>query len=205
MTNINPIDFSQLIAWLEGKLPEEEAQEIAQQVAAADEETRQVVESLRLLIQDSTVQLENPPEKLRPLLMRRFRAFAKDWQQPSVLQRLVGLLTFDSWQHAAAGVRSAATIEADSRQMVFSVDGVEIALDILKRDATYEINGQILADPALLDSNLTVELWVGEREIAESAVDDLGEFSFPDLAPGPVELYLAGDEIEIMLPPFQLG
>ena len=116
MTNINPIDFSQLIAWLEGKLPEEEAQEIAQQVAAADEETRQVVESLRLLIQDSTVQLENPPEKLRPLLMRRFRAFAKDWQQPSVLQRLVGLLTFDSWQHAAAGVRSAATIEAEARR-----------------------------------------------------------------------------------------
>ncbi len=72
------LDFAQLVDWVEGRLPEEEARAVKAQVEAADTATLADVAWLRAfaLISENTV-IASPPPELRETLIERFEA--KRW------------------------------------------------------------------------------------------------------------------------------
>jgi hypothetical protein len=69
------LDFAQLVDWVEGRLPEEEARAVEEQVEVADTATLADVAWLRAfaLISENTVIASSPPE-VRETLIKRFEA-----------------------------------------------------------------------------------------------------------------------------------
>jgi hypothetical protein len=72
------VAFSQLVDWVEGRLSEEEARDVEEQVALADGATLADVAWVRRFVratEDSI--LEWPPPEVRSALIARFRAHAE--------------------------------------------------------------------------------------------------------------------------------
>jgi hypothetical protein len=127
------IAFSQLVDWVEGRLPQKEAQAMEEQVEVADIATLADVAWLRKFVsatEDSV--LESPPPEVRSTLIARFRAHAEGRRTPGLLKRVVATLTFDGGLRPAVGVRSAGT-QGARRQLVYSVDDLDVALNFLPR------------------------------------------------------------------------
>jgi hypothetical protein len=67
------LTFSQLLDWIEGRLTEEEAAEVARLVESADSETKETVAWLRAFARIANeVVLASPPEEVREALVARF-------------------------------------------------------------------------------------------------------------------------------------
>jgi hypothetical protein len=90
-------------------------------------------------------------------------------------------LVFDSARDEA-GVRS----EDINRQMTFQAPGVEIEVMVIDNGARRLI-GQLVPGAEMM-----VQLTAGEV-VQEVQTDDLGRFSFDDVAPGPVRLVVSTD------------
>ena len=118
MPESQDVEFTRLLDWVEGRLPEEEARTVEEQVAAADSATRADVAWLRAFarISEETV-IASPPPEVREELIERFEAYAEGKRHPALLQRLVATLTFDSNLRPALGLR-AATAPEPQRQLV---------------------------------------------------------------------------------------
>jgi hypothetical protein len=81
------IAFSQLVDWVEGRLPQKEAQAMEEQVEVADIATLADVAWLRKFVsatEDSI--LESPPPEVRSTLIARFRAHAEGRRTPGLLK-----------------------------------------------------------------------------------------------------------------------
>ena len=80
------IAFSQLADWVEGRLSEEEARVVEEQVAIADAATLADVAWLRKFVratEDGV--LESPPPEVRSTLVARFEAHAEGRRTPGLL------------------------------------------------------------------------------------------------------------------------
>jgi hypothetical protein len=112
-----------------------------------------------------------------------------------VLRRLVAAVGFDSGWALAPGVRGAGEV----RQLLFSSEGRDIDLRIAPRrdsaDARFEVAGQLFGP----DVAGTVSLR-GDGYAADGPWNDLAEFRFDDVPPGPLRLTLRSAEWEIELP-----
>jgi hypothetical protein len=153
-------------------------------------------------------QLEDAPEHV---IQRAFTVWQPRRQAvaaPSLLQRLVAVLTFDSGAASplAYGMRSAG---GTTRQMLFSAQGHDVDLRISPADesrgaagsAEWILAGQVLGPEAegaviLTDGSGT--------EIARVALNDLGEFRLPAVTPGDYTVTLKLGQIEIVLPAVQV-
>jgi hypothetical protein len=200
-------EFARLMDWVEGRLSEGEARAVEEQVAAADDATRADVAWLRAFarVSEDTI-IASPPARVRDALIERFDAYAEGKQHPGLLQRLVATLTFDSTLQPAAGLRAARTQEAQ-RQLVYSTDAADVAMIVRPRarDGLLDLYGQILpmdsADPGIFG----VQLLGGSSEIATTATNDLGEFTFEAVPPGVYEVFAGSDRIEIRIPDVELN
>src|SRR5262245_46039673 len=107
MNDSNAPPFSELLDWLEGKLPPDQA--VAERLETADEATQADLDWLRLFLQArQSVQFAAPPSRVRETLRERFAAYAEARKPPGLFQRLFATLTFDSRAQAATtGLRSA--------------------------------------------------------------------------------------------------
>jgi hypothetical protein len=150
-----------------------------------------------------------------PVLVRSAVALFRD-AQPSplmaatekVLQRILAVLTFDSWAVAptALGLRSMPAQSA-TRHMLFSAKGRDIDLRIVSAADSYVLAGQILGP----DDSGMVELSVdtyGEQATLSTrkvALDELGGFLMNDVHAGTywMTLKLGNDAVE--LPPIDVG
>src|SRR5215216_6328064 len=105
MNESNAPRFSELLDWLEGRLPSDKAREVAERLQTTDAATLADLDWLRLFQQArQSVQFASPPPKVRETLKQRF---AEARQPPGFFQRLLANLTFDSHaQPATAGLRS---------------------------------------------------------------------------------------------------
>lgn len=117
-------------------------------------------------------------------------------------ERVLAVLSFDSWAASplAAGLRSTGSA---TRQLVFSVEGRDIDLRIAPGDQRFTVSGQILGPDergAVALSSEQVALTVHE-----TALDDFGEFTLKDVAPGRYRLTLMLSQQEIELPAFDIG
>lgn len=200
-------DFARLADWVEGRLSEEEAQAVQEQVEVADEETRATVAWLRAFSRASeeTV-LASPPPEVRERLRVRFEAYAEGRRQPGLLEHLVARLSFDSGlQTALAGVRTAA-VHGSPRQLIYSTDVADIALNIQKRSVgkDLDLSGQILPGEDVAPDSFSVQLLRGTEEVGITTTDDLGQFALESIAPGKYEMLLSADRVEIMMSPVEL-
>lgn len=200
------IGFERLADWVEGRLSEREAREVEERVAA-DEAARTEVEWLRAFaaMSEDTV-LDAPPAEVRQELTRRFEAYAERGHPPGLLRRLVASLSFDSGLEPAFGVRSAASGEAQ-RQLIFTTDAAEIALNVSPRplDGHLDLEGQIFPSDDADPGSFGVQLLSGTDEVGITATDELGEFGFETVPPGTYQILLGSDRVEILISPIELG
>lgn len=195
----NP-NFALLLDWIEGRLSEEEATRVQARLQGDAQLQADLAWIEHFTDARQRVTLATPPPRVRAVLNERFAAFAEDRRQPGLIERLVGLLTFDSRaQMATAGFRSAAT-QGLERQLVYSTEMAEIALNF-QPDAQGEqvrLAGQIFTSMDL-SGPLLIQLIQQDAEVAHATADELGEFTLPSVPVGEYELLLSSDEFEVLL------
>ena len=200
-------EFARLADWVEGRLSEQEARAIEEQLALADSATRAEVAWLRAFarISEETV-IASPPSRVREELIERFQAYAEGKQHPGLLQRLVATLTFDSTLRPALGLRAAAVPEAQ-RQLVYSTDAADVAVHVRPRphDGLLRLDGQILPVNSTYRETFGVQLLEGTSEVATTATNELGEFTFEAVSPGVYEVIAGSERVEIRVPHVELN
>jgi hypothetical protein len=201
------IAFSQLVDWVEGRLPQKEAQAVEEQVAVADAATLADVAWLRRFVkatEDSV--LESLPPEVRSTLIARFRAHAEGRRTPGLLERVVATLTFDGGLRPAVGVRSAGA-QGARRQLVYSADDLDVALNFLPRarDKNFDLDGQVLPRDDVELGSFSVQLLQSETELGITATDDLGAFAFESIPSGVYEIILSTDRVEVSIAPVELN
>ena len=196
------VEFARLLDWIEGRLPEGEARAVEEQVAASGGATRDEVAWLRAFarISEDTI-IASPPSEVREALIDRFEAYAEGKHRPGFLEHLVATLTFDSFLQPAAGLRAVGVPESQ-RQLVYSTDAADVAMIVRARarDGLVDIYGQILPVDETDTATFGVQLLEGSSEVATTATNDLGEFSFEAVPPGVYEALVGSDRIEIRIP-----
>jgi hypothetical protein len=201
------IAFSQLVEWVEGRLPEKEARAVEEQVAVADAATLADVTWLRRFVKATEGSiLESPPPEVRNTLIARFRAHAKGRRTPGLLERVVATLTFDGGLRPAVGVRSAGA-QGERRRLVYSVDDLDVALNFLPRarDKNFDLDGQVLPRDDVELGSFSVQLLQSESELGITATDDLGAFAFESIPSGVYEIILSTDRVEVTIAPVELN
>lgn len=196
----------QLMDWLENRLPAEEAAALAQSVQR-DPALHQQAAWLREFLQLSAgVVLADPPADVRRAAHAAFAAFAQSKQPPGLLQTFRAMLASDSWQRLSlAGVRNV-TLQSAPRQLIYSSDLADVALNIRARGAgpQIDLDGQIFplddSDPA----GFVVQLLQDGVERRLTICDAVGKFGISGLPAGAYALVAAGDQGEIELGPIEL-
>jgi hypothetical protein len=197
--------FAKLLDWVEGRLSEEEARAVERQVALGDSAMREEVAWLRAFarISEDTV-IASPPPEVRETLTDRFEAYAEGRQQPNFLNRLVARLTFDSGLEPALGWR--ATSPELQRQLAYSTEAVDVVISVRPRprDELLDIHGRIFSVNSTHPETFGVQLLVESSEIANTATNDPGEFTFEAVAPGVYEMIVSSERVEISIPQVEL-
>jgi len=201
------IAFSQLVDWVEGRLSEEEARAVEEQMAVADASTLADVAWLRRFVRatESSI-LESPPPEVRSALIARFRAHAEGRRTPGLLKRVAATLTFDGGLRPAVGARAAGT-QGARRQLVYSADTLDVALNFLPRarDKNFDLDGQVLPHDDVELGTFSVQLLQSETELGITATDDLGAFAFESIPSGVYEIILSTDRVEVSIAPVELN
>ncbi|QIN80462.1 hypothetical protein GBA65_20260 [Rubrobacter marinus] len=205
MTQPRKIAFDRLADWVEGRLPEEEARVVEEQMRDADEETLAEVEWLRAFarVSEGTV-FDSPPPEVREKLERRFEAFAEG-RRPNLFRRLVAKLSFEGGVQPAFGVRSAGAQETQG-QFTYTTDAADVVLNVLRRprDGRLDLDGQVFPAGEAEPATFSVQLLSGEREAGITTTDELGEFVFESVVPGEYEILVSGERVEIQIPAVEL-
>lgn len=202
MNDSNVPSFSELLDWLEGRLPPEEARTVAERLESANAATQADLDWLRLFLQARrSVQLASPPRSVRETLKGRFAAYAEARQPPGLFQHLLAALTFDSRARpATAGLRSVAD-EAQQRQLIFTTEAAEVALTIQPTlpDKNITITGQIFPLGDAPAQVFSIQLLSDAREVGLVAADELGEFTFINLPAGEYSMVVSAGEYEVVI------
>jgi hypothetical protein len=205
MPKSEEVKFARLLDWVEGRLSEQDAKTVEEQVSAADSATRAEVAWLRAFIRVSeyTV-IAAPPPSVRDALIERFQAYAEGKQQPGFLQRLIATLTFDSVQQPAFGWR--VTMPGSQRQFAYSSEAADITINVRRRrsDRLLRLDGHIFPIGSTSVRVFGVQLLAGTSEVATTATNDLCEFAFEPVQPDVYEVIVSNDRVEISIPQLDL-
>lgn len=196
----NKLNFEKLVDWVEGRLSNTEAEQVSEQIAA-DKALQADVDWIRTFhkVSDQTV-WEAPPVEVRGYLSNRFAAYAAQNRPPTLWERLVATLKYDSQlQLATAGFRSAAS--PTERQLVYQTDRADVALTIQQHppDELFSIMGHILPIVTPTPNLYSVQLLQGAFERGFTATDEIGEFVFEGLPKGVYELAIHHDQYEMVI------
>ncbi len=207
MAESSPLDFAQLTDWVEGRLLVEATDAMAVRVATADAATQATVTWLRAFAQlSSKVALVAPPPETHIALIQRFAEFARQRKGPGIIQRILATLTFDSGaQPVVAGLRSA-TIPPAQRQMLYSAEIAEVALNIHPRhqDQRLDLSGQVFAQGDVAIEGHVVHLMRDDTNMDVATTDELGEFVFEAVPPGSYALTIMIEQAHILITPVEL-
>ena len=201
------IAFSRLVDWVEGRLSDEEARAIEEQVAGADASTLADVAWLRRFVRATEASiLESPPPEVRSALIARFRAHTEGRRTPGLLKRVVATLTFDGGLRPAVGARAADT-QGARRQLVFSAGDLDVALNFLPRarDKNFDLDGQVLPRDDVELGSFGVQLLQNETEFGITVTDELGAFAFESIPSGVYEIIISADRVEVSIAPVELN
>lgn len=201
------IRFEQLVDLVEGRLSPEEAARVERLVAASEQYTAELA-ALRHMIQlmRADESADAPPEVIARAV-RLFRPGLAPERRPSLRERIIAALTFDSGQMPLAfGVRGA---PPEARQMLFTANDYKLDVRITPRAQGWQVAGQVLGTTAQTALSGEVLLQGAHGSSAQAALSALGEFALPPVAPGRYALVarVATDDasVEIEIPELVLG
>jgi hypothetical protein len=193
-------DFARLADWVEGRLSDEEARSVEEQVAA-DSTMQADVAWLRAfnLASEHTVLASLPPE-VRGALVKRFQEYAERKRRSGSLKRYFAELSFDSARQLALGLRANSTPESQ-REFVYSSEVADIAISVRLRahDRLWDCDGQVFPLDGTDPGAFGARLLDGSSEVATTTTNDLGEFSFGAVSPGTYDVFASSDHMEIRL------
>ncbi|MBI1297137.1 hypothetical protein GC175_19485 [bacterium] len=199
--------LERMLDWLEGRLTETEATQMA---AALETGAPAIQEDLRwlraFLAVRQEINLVTPPAAVRADLMQRFEEQMRNAQTPNLWQQLVAALQFDSnLATGLAGARS--TTSAGPRQLIYGSDYADVVLNVRQRPESDSIDlmGQVLPHGDVTSSSFTVQLLAGDSEIAITNTDELGEFVLFAAPASTYTLILSSDNVEIQIAPLALS
>ena len=201
------VNFAVLVEWMEGRLSEHEASRVEEALARADDDTLADAAWLRKFFEATdNVLIESPPQEVRDTLVDVFEAKARDQRKPGFVERVVGVLAFDSNMQPAVGLR-AVDSQRSRRQLIFHLDTFDLAINLLARgsDRDLDLDGQILPNEGAEPELFSVQLLCDGAEQAMAAVDEFGSFTIQRIPPGGYELVLSADQIEILITPLDVG
>lgn len=209
MNDSNVPRFSELLDWLEGRLPPDQAQAMAESLETADASTQAGLDWLRLFLQArQTVQIASPPSSVRETLKDRFAAYIEVRKPPGLFQRLLATLTFDSHlQPVTASIRSAQRAdEGSQQQLIYSTEAAEVALTVHSAlpNKKFIVTGQIFPAAEIPAHSFSIQLLREVHEVGLTAADELGEFTFTDLPVGDYEMIVSAGEYEVVIPSLRL-
>ncbi|HXS02510.1 MAG TPA: hypothetical protein VN724_18200 [Pyrinomonadaceae bacterium] len=142
--------------------------------------------------------VDNAPASLIKSAKAMFRNRGAN-REPSRLARVLAALTFDSLTaQPAFGLRSGATT---GRQLVYSTEMADLDLRVSPQSGEWEIAGQILGSS---ESRGNVKL-VSDTFSASADLNELAEFGFQSVPSGIYTMLVHLPELEIEIPPLQLG
>lgn len=142
--------------------------------------------------------VDNAPASLIKSAKAMFRNRGAN-REPSRLARVLAALTFDSLTAKPAfGLRSGAST---GRQLVYSTEMTDIDLRVSPQSGEWEIAGQILGSS---ESRGNVKL-VSDTFSASADLNELAEFGFQSVPSGIYTMLVHLPELEIEIPPLQLG
>ena len=205
MARSEDVEFARLVDWVEGRLSEQEARAVAEQVATAGSATRADIAWLRVFAQigEKTI-IASLPLEVRETLIERFEEYAEGKQHPRFLERLVATLTFESNRQPALGWR--ATTARSQRQFAYSTEAADITINFQPhpRDGLLDLHGHIFPLDSASPEIFGVQVLAGSSKVATTATDELGEFTFEEMTPGVYEVIVSSDRIEISIPQLDL-
>jgi len=142
--------------------------------------------------------VENAPASLIKNAKAMFRNRGAN-REPSRLARVLAALTFDSLTAKPAfGLRSGASA---GRQLVYSTEIADVDLRLSPQSGEWEIAGQILGAS---ESRGKVKL-VSDTFSASADLNELAEFGFQSVPSGSYTMFVDLPELEIEIPPLELG
>ena len=156
-------------------------------------EVRQFERLLSLMKDDRSV------DAPRDVLAHAVNLFARQ-RKPSLGQRIVAALTFDSFERAPAfGVRSGATT---SRQMIYTAGENDIDLRINEdENHRWIVAGQILGEHCA-GGEITLQ---GHRVSESAFLNEQCEFALKPVPAGNYELVLRLANVEVEVPRLEIG
>jgi hypothetical protein len=206
MTMTHPT-FETLLDFVENRLPETTRDQVMAHLTSpcdvCQAEVQAISDMLQLLKKE---QLVEPP----PSVVRRAIHLFKRLQEQRIgdgRPRIMAHLLFDS-RHIARAV-AARGVVGQERQMLYSVEGLDIDLQVSGEDSphTLRLIGQVMPandDPSQVQG-CQIRLEQEEEVTTTATADELGTFVFPAVVPGDYELWLDLPQAEVWIPSVIIG
>jgi hypothetical protein len=193
-------DFARLADWVEGRLSEEEARSVEEQVAADSTMQADVAWLRAFNVVSKETMIASPPPDVREAVVDHFEGYAERKRRSGLLKRFVAKLSFDSDQQPALGLRATSTPDLQ-RIIVYSTEAADVTLSVRARphDGLLDIHGRIFPVDNVYPGAFDVQLLADSSEVATTATNDLREFAFEGVSPGVYEISARSDRVEISI------
>lgn len=190
------IPFEKLAELAENRQTQAESEATRSHLADCSDCAAQAARLEQLVNLMRTDMAEDAPRDVISHALNLFRPRAAE-VKPSVMQRVMAVLSFDSRQLSPAfGVRSGQSV---ARQLLFSVGDHDLDLRVAPDDGAWVVSGQVLGE---CESG-RVEL--RSESVEESApMNDLCEFTLPRVPSGKYSLVINFSNTLIEVPEFEL-
>ncbi|HEY0545056.1 MAG TPA: hypothetical protein VGC91_06635 [Pyrinomonadaceae bacterium] len=190
------IPFEKLADLAENRQSAEEREAMRSHLADCSDCAAQMNRLEHLVKLMRTDAAEDAPRDVVSNALNLFRPRAVE-EKPSVLQRVMAVLSFDSRQLSPAfGVRSGQSV---ARQLLFSVGEHDLDLRVAPDDGAWVVSGQVLGECERGRVELRSES-VEER----AEMNELCEFTLPRVPSGKYSLVINFKQTEIEVPEFEL-
>lgn len=147
---LDAADFETLADWVDGRLPADQAEAVAEHVVRADARTRAIVDWLRSFVAlGRQFPLEDPPSIVRQRLQAHFARWRNaDLAMHEEIKRFDATILFDSrTRPALAGTRGAVAEEV--LHLAYTTEAADLVLDVQRLIGhQVRINGQVLRSDA---------------------------------------------------------
>jgi anti-sigma factor RsiW len=185
------ISFEHLVDLIDGRLQASERASVQEHTATCPQcaaELSAVEHTIEIMRNDTS---EEPPDQAIARAVHLFRSRTPvAARQPSVRQRLIAVLRFDSAQQPLAfGMR---TGQAGPRQLVFSAEGRHVDLRVMPVGDTWVLAGQVLGAGAGGEAKLQ-----GPYGTARTELNAQCEFTMPGVKTGTYTLTLGLPDIDL--------